>query len=196
MVVMLLLGLSTTTWAQGLSRKERKAWKKELKKLTPEELKKMQELQQEQKVTIMTLEKEKKMLQEGLDKKSTELGALQQRHEELEEQYTAATMVDAPEELNGSGINTSQWNEGVVFRVQIGALTDREYDKEIPSGFSVDVESKDNLRRMVLGYYRNYHEADTFKKLMRKLGIRTAWIVPYRDGKRVPLSEVLDQVVE
>jgi len=30
---------------------------------------------------------------------------------------------------------------------------------------------------------------------MRKVGINRAWIVPYKDGKRVSLKEVLDVVI-
>jgi len=196
MMLTFLLSNITGTWAQELSKEEKKALKKELKQLTPEQLKKMQEMQQEQKVKVDALEKEKKALQQELAQKNEDLLILQKQHEELEEKYTAAMMEDAHEELSGIGSEDSDWQQGVVFRVQIGALTDKEYDKDIPSGFSMDVETKDNLRRMVLGYYRDYKEADTFKKLMRKLGIRTAWIVPYKDGQRVPLREVLNTVVE
>ncbi|MBD8489559.1 SPOR domain-containing protein [Echinicola sp. CAU 1574] len=196
MVALMVSGMNAA-WAQ-LSKDEKKALKKELKRMTPEQLRQMQEMQQSQKVSIMELEKENKQLQEEVISKSEDLEILQKRHEELEEKYTGAMMEDAHEELHGEAPAklTGKWSEGVVFRVQIGALTKEEYGQEIPSGFSMDVEEKDNLKRMLLGYYRDYDEANTFKKLMRKLGIRTAWIVPYKDGKRVPLKEVLGTVVD
>ncbi|WP_226335375.1 SPOR domain-containing protein [Echinicola marina] len=194
-MVTLLVSNITNALAQ-LSKDEKKALKKELKRMTPEQLRQMQEMQQEQKVNILELEKENESLKKDLASKSQDLSILQKRHEELEEKYTSAMMEDAHEELHGAPEKLEgEWSKGVVFRVQIGALTEQEYDKEIPSNFTMDVEEKGDLKRMLLGYYRDYDEANTFKKLMRKLGISTAWIVPYKDGERVPLKEVLDKVV-
>ncbi|UCS94742.1 SPOR domain-containing protein [Echinicola marina] len=195
LMVTLLVSNITNALAQ-LSKDEKKALKKELKRMTPEQLRQMQEMQQEQKVNILELEKENESLKKDLASKSQDLSILQKRHEELEEKYTSAMMEDAHEELHGAPEKLEgEWSKGVVFRVQIGALTEQEYDKEIPSNFTMDVEEKGDLKRMLLGYYRDYDEANTFKKLMRKLGISTAWIVPYKDGERVPLKEVLDKVV-
>lgn len=200
MVIKYLLGLSlgigillisaSPVWAQ-LSNQERKALKKELRKMEPEELKAIREKQEDQNEQLSKLKGETSRLQEELDDKTKALQALKEKHGQLEEEYKSVMMEKAHEELHAEN-----WEEGVVFRVQIGALTEAEYNREIPSGFSMDVEHKDDLQRMVLGYYRDYEEANTFKKLMRKLGVRTAWIVPYRDGERVPLKEVLDQVIE
>ncbi|WP_186756154.1 SPOR domain-containing protein [Echinicola salinicaeni] len=196
LLLALLLSNITNALAQ-LSKDEKKALKKELKRMTPEQLRQMQELQQQQKVNILELEKENQDLKKELSSKSQDLTILQKRHEELEEKYTSTMMEDAHEELHGAPDTLEgEWSKGVVFRVQIGALTEKEYDKEIPSDFVMDVEEKGDLKRMLLGYYRDYDEANTFKKLMRKLGISTAWIVPYKDGERVTLKEVLDTVVD
>ena len=48
--------------------------------------------------------------------------------------------------------------------------------------------------RYTLGIFRDYPEADNFKKYMREMGVSDAWIVSYNDGVRVPLKEVLDNV--
>ena len=34
-----------------------------------------------------------------------------------------------------------------------------------------------------------------FKKYMREMGVKDAWIVPYRDGERVEIKDVLEGVV-
>ncbi|GGZ18602.1 hypothetical protein GCM10007049_08550 [Echinicola pacifica] len=181
--------------AQQLTKSEKKALKKELKSMSPEELWQLKNSSQEQKVEIITLSKEVKTTREKAIEAEEDLKILQKKHEMLLESTTNPN----PQMRTDSGSSEeiiADWKEGVIFRVQIGALTSEEYDKEIPGGFSMDVEGNGDLQRMLIGYYRDYHEADSFKKLMRKLGIRTAWIVPYKDGQRVALKEVLKNVVE
>ncbi len=189
----LVLVGTTSAFAQ-LSRDEKKALKKEIRKMDPEDLKALKEKLdgQEKKIDALN-EKAMKLesVEEMLDSQKMVLEDLQEKYDQLEEDYTSVMMEKAHEELH-----EEEWNLGVVFRVQIGALTQEEYDKEIPSDFAMEVEKKDDMQKMLIGYYRDYEEANTFKKLMRKIGISTAWIVPYKDGKRVKLQEVLDQVVE
>jgi hypothetical protein len=50
-------------------------------------------------------------------------------------------------------------------------------------------------QRITIGIFRDYWEADTFKKYMRDMGVKEAWIVPYKDGVRVELKDVLDAAV-
>ena len=53
---------------------------------------------------------------------------------------------------------------------------------------------EDGLMRYTLGVFRDYWEADTFKKYMREMGVSDAWIISYRDGVRVPIKEVLENI--
>lgn len=88
-------------------------------------------------------------------------------------------------------------HKGVAFQVQIGAYKDIDISK-----LSKDAVYEGELHQdMINGYnqytlrtFRNYWEADKFKKLMRVMGIKDAWIVALKDGKRVPLKDVLSQV--
>ncbi len=189
----LVLVGTTSVFAQ-LSRDEKKALKREIRKMDPEDLLSMKEKLMDQEQIIDSLQQiaiRMEGLQEVLEGQKEAMEDLQKRYNELDENYTAVMMEKAHEELH-----EENWEHGVVFRVQIGALTKEEYDKEIPSDFAMEVEQKEDMQKMLIGYYRDYEEANTFKKLMRKIGISTAWIVPYKDGKRVKLHEVLDQVVK
>ena len=57
-------------------------------------------------------------------------------------------------------------------------------------------EAKDNEpQKLTIGVFRDYWEADTFKKYMREMGVKDAWIVPYQDGQRVEIKDVLEGVV-
>ena len=46
-----------------------------------------------------------------------------------------------------------------------------------------------------IGVFRDYWEADKFKKYMREMGVKDAWIVPFKDGVRVEIKDVLEGVV-
>ncbi|QDH78683.1 SPOR domain-containing protein [Echinicola soli] len=195
LVLGMFLALAINAHSQQLTKDKKKALKKELRKMSPEEYWLLKNQQQEQKVAIIVLEKENEDLKGKLAEQAEDLAIKQNKIEQGEDENVAMTDNEASVTAPSSKPVTSEWGKGVVFRVQIGALTEEEYQKEIPSGFSLDVEHKGDLKRMLVGHYRDYDEADSFKKLMRKLGIRTAWIVPYKDGKRVPLKEVLGEVV-
>ena len=57
-------------------------------------------------------------------------------------------------------------------------------------------EAKDGEpQKLTIGIFRDYWEADTFKKYMREMGVKDAWIVPYKDGQRVEIKDVLEGVV-
>lgn len=87
---------------------------------------------------------------------------------------------------------------GVVFRVQIGAFRNKNLSKYFQNNPNFGGEfGKDptDPQRITIGIFRNYWDADTFKKYMREMGVTDAWIVPFKDGKRVEIKDVLDQVV-
>ncbi len=50
-------------------------------------------------------------------------------------------------------------------------------------------------QRYTIGVFRDYWEADKFKKYMREMGVKDAWIVPFKDGARVEIKDVLEGVV-
>ena len=62
----------------------------------------------------------------------------------------------------------------------------------MPEAF--EQEDKGSLHIFTIRHFRNYWKADKFKKAIRKLGLKDAYIVCFVDGKRVPLKEVLDKV--
>ncbi len=88
--------------------------------------------------------------------------------------------------------------KGVIFKVQVSAdknidLSDVLIDDSHHT--NLEQEKTDTVTKYTIGHFRNYWEADKLKKGLRKMGVRWAWIVPYKDGKRVLLKEVLDTVI-
>jgi hypothetical protein len=77
--------------------------------------------------------------------------------------------------------------------VQVGAFRNKDLAKYLDNNpnFSGDTD-QDGARKYTLGYFKNYWEADNFKKYLREMGVSDAWLVSYKDGKRVPIKDVLE----
>lgn len=89
--------------------------------------------------------------------------------------------------------------KGIIFKVQVSATKDIDLsDVLVDDSHHINLEQEkvDDLNKYTIGHFRNYWEADKLKKGLRKMGVRWAWIVPYKDGKRVLLKEVLDTVIK
>ncbi|MES2386780.1 MAG: hypothetical protein V4543_02160 [Bacteroidota bacterium] len=96
----------------------------------------------------------------------------------------------------GVTANVGTLPAGVVFKVQIGAFRNRNLQKYLNNSrnFTGEVDP-DGLRKYTLGFFGDYWEADNFKKYMREMGVNDAWIVTYKDGKRVNIKDVLEKAV-
>jgi hypothetical protein len=93
-------------------------------------------------------------------------------------------------------INPMDFSKGVVFKVQIGAFKNKDLAKYFENNPNFGGEVKENEpQKITIGIFRDYWEADKFKKYMREMGVKDAWIVPYRDGQRVEIKDVLEGVV-
>lgn len=86
--------------------------------------------------------------------------------------------------------NQNQYDIGVWFRVQIGAYEKEQLNAGQLNSDKLSVEGGD-LQRIVLGHYRNYDEAQQMRDNLRKLGLKDAWIVSYKDGRRIPIEDAL-----
>ncbi|MFP4090236.1 MAG: Ezrin/radixin/moesin family protein [Cyclobacteriaceae bacterium] len=190
--------------AQELSRKERKRLKKEqkrklkeLKKMDPSEFSALQEKQQELKQQAASLESELNTLKGQADSKDSEIRQLNDQIRRLENQLSEAKAeIQAMQEQATQNVPLSnQYDEGLVFRVQIGAYRDKTLEPYLANSETLNADSTESgLQTYTLGNFRDYWEADKFKKYLRAMGVRDAWIVPYRDGTRVELKEVLESL--
>lgn len=174
-----------------LDRSERRVLRREMRRMPPEEFNRMKEelLALHQKVT--ELSQNQSQLQQEIQDKDRQINTLKNELTALEAQLNVRR-----EEIAEIRKREEQWEHGIVFRVQIAAF--KGYNlKEIPGTSDyLRYEEDRKWQKYVLGNFRQYEDADKLKKHLRKTGIRDAWIVPYKDGQRVSLKEVLDQVVE
>ena len=177
-----------------LSKQELKEWKKTKKAMSPEEFKTIVDqnttLQQE----VNEMEAELSSSRSELQQRQEEVAILQRKVQNLEQDMAEAQVIDV------SSGEASQTNtkvaKGVLFKVQIGAFRNKDLSKYFGSSdnFGGEVDS-DGTQRYTLGNFTDYWQADKFKKYLREMGVKDAWIVPYKDGRRVPMKDVLEGVI-
>lgn len=81
---------------------------------------------------------------------------------------------------------------GIVFKVQIGAFRNQVPQEAFSDMTPVMGESVGNgLVRYTAGLFTGFDGAAAAKDLVRERGYRDAFVVAYRDGKRIPLGEAM-----
>lgn len=190
-----LIVASTQSFAQ-LSKKEKKEWKKKAKEYAknPINLKQLEEDKQAADNTVSTLNQKVSQMQSSLGDKDSKIAELEDQLSQSRGQLSAANAELTSLKENPS--NSMDFSKGVVFKVQIGAFKNKNLAKYFENNPNFGGEAKDNEpQKLTIGVFRDYWEADTFKKYMREMGVKDAWIVPYKDGQRVEIKDVLEGVV-
>jgi outer membrane murein-binding lipoprotein Lpp len=190
-----LIVASTQSFAQ-LSKKEKKEWKKKAKQYAknPINLKQLEEDKQAADNTVSTLNQKVSQLQSSLSDKDSKIAELEDQLSQARGQLSAANAELASLKENPS--NSMDFSKGVVFKVQIGAFKNKNLAKYFENNPNFGGEAKDNEpQKLTIGVFRDYWEADTFKKYMREMGVKDAWILPYKYGQRVEIKDVLEGVV-
>src|SRR3989337_2448509 len=186
---------STQSFGQ-LSKKEKKEWKKKAKQYAknPTNLKQLTEDKEAADNSVATLNQKVSQLQSSISDKDAKIAELEDQLSQLRGQLSAANAELASLKENPS--NSMDFSKGVVFKVQIGAFKNKNLAKYFENNPNFGGEAKDNEpQKLTIGVFRDYWEADTFKKYMREMGVKDAWIVPYQDGQRVEIKDVLEGVV-
>jgi hypothetical protein len=190
-----LFAASTQSFGQ-LSKKEKKEWKKKAKQYAknPSNLKQLTEDKESADNSVATLNQQVSQLQSSISDKDAKIAGLEDQLSQLRGQLTAANAELTALKENPS--NSMDFSKGVVFKVQIGAFKNKNLAKYFENNPNFGGEAKDNEpQKLTIGIFRDYWEADTFKKYMREMGVKDAWIVPYQDGQRVEIKDVLEGVV-
>ncbi len=190
-----LITASTQSFAQ-LSKKEKKEWKKKAKEYAknPANLKQLTDDKQTADATVTSLNQKVNQMQSSISEKDSKIASLEDQLSELRGQLTAANAELTSLKENPS--TSMDFSKGIVFKVQIGAFKNKNLAKYFENNPNFGGEAKDNEpQKLTIGIFRDYWEADTFKKYMREMGVKDAWIVPYQDGQRVEIKDVLEGVV-
>jgi vacuolar-type H+-ATPase subunit I/STV1 len=182
-----------------LSKKEKKEWKKKAKEFAknPESLKVLTEEKATADGNVGTLTTQNKQLQSTISDKDAKIAELENQISRMRSELTSVNAELAQLKLTPV-VNPMDFSKGVVFKVQVGAFKNKDLSKYFDNnpnfGGEAGDKDKNDPQKITIGIFRDYWEADTFKKYMRDMGVKDAWIVPYKDGVRVEIKDVLEGV--
>ncbi len=198
----LLIGFSASA---QMSKEEKKEWKTKYKayKKDLEGFRTMVEENGTLRSQLSTTKRQLSTLQSQMGDKDAKIAELQDQVTRSRAQVAAARDAEqaAKSELGSKprakpAVSTSPMSEdGVVFKVQIGAFNKKDLSKFFDNNPMFSGQDENGMQKITIGFFRDYWEADTFKKYVREMGVKDAWIVPFKDGKRVPIKDVLEGVI-
>jgi hypothetical protein len=196
-VCLALIFSGSQVFAQ-LSKQEKKEWKKKAKEYArnPANLKDFTEANSKADNSVTLLNGQVKQLQSSLSDKNARVAELEDQIARMRSELTAAK-TELAQLKEAPVINPMDFSKGVIFKVQVGAFKNKnlaKYFENNPNFGGEAGKDPNDPQRITIGIFRDYWEADTFKKYMRDMGVRDAWISPYKDGARVELKDVMDAV--
>lgn len=176
-----------------MSKNEQKEWKKKIKALKPEQYKTLLDKNKSLSSEVTTLKSELSEVDSKIAEKNSQISNYQDQIAELRTQLSAAKSTPTVAPVKQGGFIDD--SKGVVFKVQIGAFKNKDLSKYLKTTENFTGDEEDGLKKYYLGIFRDYWEADTFKKYLREMGVSEAWIVSFKDGQKVPIKDVLEGVI-
>ena len=178
---------------QKLERKERRKWKKKMRKMEPAEFKQLYEDYQQLRGEVASKDRELSTLRKEVMSKDAEISKAEAKVEELTAQMEAKE-AELETATNDDSQDISQFGDdytkGIVYKVQVGAFTKNTYSEKVDGAFWE--EDADGTKKYTIGYFRDYQDATRFKNYMRAIGVSDAWIVAYEDNQRKDIKNILD----
>ena len=181
-----------------LSKKEKKEWKKKAKEYSknPAELKTLIEAKQASENDNATLKGQVGTLNTQVSDKNAKIADLEDQLGKMRGDLTSTKAELAQLKETPPAPSPMDFSKGVIFKVQIGAFKNKDLAKYFDNNPNFGGEATEKgEQRFTIGVFRDYWEADKFKKYMREMGVKDAWIVPFKDGLRVEIKDVLEGVV-
>lgn len=183
-----------------LTKKEKREWKRKKRKMSVEDFQQLYQENTNQKAEIVSMQGEIESLENQLSQKDASVSDLQKQVKRMQAAYQAAQneieqLKRTPRQpaVEPNMVNGEDFSVGVVFKVQVGAFRKIDLGKYAETSDDFGQEGGKELRKYIVGNFRNYEDANVLKRYLREMGVKDAWIVPYRDGQRVPLKEVLEE---
>ena len=183
-----------------LTKAEKKEWKKKAKEYSknPSELKTLIEAKQAAESDASSLKGQVGTLNSQVSDKNAKIADLEDQISKMRGDLTStkAELAQLKENPPAPAVNPMDFSKGVVFKVQIGAFKNKDLTKYFDNNPNFGGEATDKgEQRFTIGVFRDYWDADKFKKYMREMGVKDAWIVPFKDGQRVEIKDVLEGVL-
>src|SRR5579859_270160 len=181
-----------------LSKAEKKEWKKKAKEYSknPAGLKSLIEAKQTAETDNSTLKGQVSSLNSQVSDKNAKIADLEDQLSKMRGDLTSTKAELAQLKETPPAPSPMDFSKGVIFKVQIGAFKNKDLAKYFDNNPNFGGEATEKgEQRYTIGVFRDYWEADKFKKYMREMGVKDAWIVPFKDGVRVEIKDVLEGVL-
>ena len=177
-----------------MTKQEAKEWKKRIKALSPEQYKSLLEENKSLKGQISGLKKEVSGVDTRIKDKDDQIAQYQDQVATLRKDLVSAKKANPKPQTATSETKVASAvdTKGVIFKVQIGAFKQKDLSKFSKNNPAFQTDSKDGLMKYSVGTFRDYWEADTFKKYLREVGVKDAFIVAFKDGNSVSIKSVLE----
>lgn len=195
-LVVVNLFVAHDSYAQ-LSKEEEKEWKTKAKdyKSNPAALKAVFDERDRLRLENAEIADKLDDAESALKDKEAQMKSLLDEVNQLNDQLLATTEMlnmQAQEEPEMVARPAQEETEnGLVFKVQVGAYRKRKLDNSMDTSEDLDLEMEGGMQKIILGKFRDYQMAENLRKYMAEIGIKDAWVVPYRDGRRISLKEAL-----
>ena len=169
--------------AQVLTRKEKKAIKKEIKSYKKDPVKwvNMKDRHEDE---VENLKATIEMLKAKLEAETKEKQELAEKLAALEAQYRSLK----------KSIPSTQLPEGTVYQVQMGYYEYLDLISFNEKLKTIKAEEVDGAKRYVIGYFPNMMDALQFSNDIKKLGISDAFVSQYIDGERNIEFDILEEI--
>jgi len=181
-----------------LSKAEKKEWKKKAKEYAknPANLKTLIESKQATENDNSQLKGQVGTLNSQISDKNAKIADLEDQISKMRGDLTSTKAELAQLKQTPPAPNPLDFSKGVVFKVQIGAFKNKDLAKYFDNNPNFGGEATEKgEQKFTIGVFRDYWDADKFKKYLREMGVKDAWIVPFKDGQRVEIKDVLEGVV-
>ncbi len=182
--------------AQTLSKEEQKEWANKAKeyKKNPAALKELTEEKERYQRQADALLQQVEPLQNDVARKDAQINQLQSEVSRLRSDLTAAERaMQQMESEQASTAYTPKGNDlpmGLVFRVQLGAYKKTNVPGNLATDNSMTLETVDGVQKIMVGQFTTMEEAEELANYFKKIGVKDAWVVPYRDGVRISLEDL------
>lgn len=171
--------LTLLTFGQEMTKEERK----KIKRMSVDEVAAVIKNLESKSNDLKKCSTEKDEMQLLINNMSMEMNAKKEELDSLKRITLVQKEQQEKQSIEMANSNPIKVKTGLYFKVQLGA-----YNQYRAKGFGnseIESEMLENQIKYVLGHFTKINKAEEFRDELKKLGLSDAWIVCYKDGKRI-----------
>ncbi len=194
------MAFSLQAQVEQLSKSEEKKWKDQAKeyKKNPAALKALVDEKETLRRENLELEDRLDLAESEVEQKDEVIAQLRREVASLNDEIESVTSMLDDEPTTPVQPDTDfeidqgqEMLDGVVFKVQIGAYAERRIDEDLDTSADFGLEDQGGLQKIVIGQFRDIYKAEQLRDNLIAMGLKDAWVVAYRDGRRISVKEAL-----